>query len=90
MVRARSMGDETKGVGYIRVSTEDQHLGPEAQRGAIERWVAVTGVEVVEWHTDHGVSGAAPLEKRSGLLAALNAIRLHRAGRLVVASVTAF
>ena len=72
-------------VGYCRVSTDDQRLGPEAQRAAIEAWSAREGVTVVAWHTDHGVSGAAPIEARSGLLAALSALREHGAGLLLVA-----
>lgn len=72
-------------VGYCRVSTDDQRLGAEAQRAAIEAWAAREGVTVVAWYTDHGVSGAAPIEARSGLLAALSALREHGAGLLLVA-----
>lgn len=64
-----------RAIGYIRVSTEDQALGPAAQRTAIERWAAAAGAEVVSWHEDIGVSGGAPLEERPGLLAALEALR---------------
>ena len=60
---------------YIRVSTSDQHLGPEAQRSAIEAWAAREGVAVVGWHVDHGVSGAAPLDRRPGLLSAVGALQ---------------
>jgi DNA invertase Pin-like site-specific DNA recombinase len=72
-------------VASIRVSTEDQNLGPEAQREAIRRWAEANGVTVVSWHVDQGVSGGAPLDKRPGLLAALDAVRDHGAGVLVVA-----
>jgi DNA invertase Pin-like site-specific DNA recombinase len=58
-------------VAYIRVSTDDQKLGPDAQRAAILAWAGREGVEIVGWHTDHGVSGAAPLDRRPGLMAAL-------------------
>lgn len=78
-------GDETKAVGYVRVSTAEQHLGPEAQRASIEAWARAHGVEVVAWHVDQGVSGATPVERRPGLLAALASLREHRAGRLVAA-----
>lgn len=70
-------------IAYIRVSTDDQHLGPEAQRGAIEAWAARQGVQVTAWLTDKGVSGAAPLDERPGLLAAMAA--LDGADYLVVA-----
>jgi DNA invertase Pin-like site-specific DNA recombinase len=70
-------------IGYLRVSTDEQHLGPEAQRAAIESWAAREGVHVVAWHVDHGVSGAAPLDRRPGLMAALS--ELQRGCLLVAA-----
>lgn len=69
----------------MRVSTEDQHLGPEAQRSAIEIWAARAGVRVVAWYEDHGVSGAAPIDKRPGLLSSLAALSELGAGVLAVA-----
>lgn len=72
-------------VAYIRVSTADQHNGPEAQRRDIERWAAREGVEIVAWCEDLGVSGGAMLDKRPGLLAAFDAIRESGAAWLVVA-----
>ncbi|MCA9545881.1 MAG: recombinase family protein, partial [Myxococcales bacterium] len=62
----------TVAVAYLRVSTDEQHLGPEAQRAAIEAWADREGVQVAAWHVDHGVSGAAPLDKRPALAAALD------------------
>ena len=72
-------------VGYLRVSTEDQHLGPEAQRAAVLAWAGRNGARVVAWHTDHGVSGAAPLAQRPALLAAVAALAAGEAAALVVA-----
>lgn len=72
-------------VGYVRVSTAEQILGPEAQRAALERWCAAKNVALACVFTDHGVSGGAPLDKRPGLLAALAALRTHNAGLLLVA-----
>ena len=72
-------------VAYLRVSTDEQALGPEAQRAALTRWAASAGVEIVAWHLDHGVSGAAPVDRRPGLLAALADLAEHGAGLLVVA-----
>ena len=57
-------------VAYLRVSTEDQNLGPEAQRAAIERWAAGREVTVAVWFEDR-LSGATAVEDRPGLVAAL-------------------
>ncbi len=77
--------DPTRAVAYLRVSTDEQHLGPEAQRAAVEAWAARAGVVVVAWHTDAGVSGAAPVDRRPALLGALADLRAHGAGVVVVA-----
>ncbi len=79
------MGSATVAVGYVRVSTDEQRLGPEAQRAAIESWAAREGVRVAAWHVDQGVSGASAIEARAGLCAALASLREHGAGVLVVA-----
>jgi predicted site-specific integrase-resolvase len=81
----RPVTDATKAVAYIRVSTEEQHLGPEAQLAAIELWASRQGVTVVAVHRDLGVSGATPLADCKGLMAALEDIKVHGAGLLVVA-----
>jgi DNA invertase Pin-like site-specific DNA recombinase len=72
-------------VAYLRVSTDEQHLGPDAQRAAITAWATREGVSVVAWHVDAGVSGAAAIADRPELLAALAALREHGAGILAVA-----
>jgi len=79
------LGDPTKAIGYLRVSTEDQNLGPEAQRSALERWAAANGAELVAVFEDHGVSGGAPFDKRPGLVAALDSLATKGAGLLLVA-----
>lgn len=58
---------------YIRVSTEDQSLGIDAQRAAIQRWLPAQATTVE--HIDEGVSGGAPLERRPALQDALAALR---------------
>lgn len=77
--------DRRAAVAYVRVSTDEQHLGPAAQRAAIEQWAAREGVVVVAWHTDAGVSGGASIASRPALLAALADLAVHGAGVLVVA-----
>ena len=76
--------DPRKVVGYVRVSTEDQALGPVAQRAALARWCAANGAELVAVFEDTG-GGALPLGKRPGLLAAIDAIEEHGAGVLLTA-----
>lgn len=76
--------DASKAVAYIRVSTDEQHLGPEAQLAAIEQWAARQGVTVVAIHRDIGVSGATPLADCTGLMAALEDLGIHGAGTLIV------
>ena len=75
----------TVAVAYLRVSTDDQHLGPEAQRSAIEAYASRHGVVVAEWCVDLGVSGGASLDRRPGLLSALAAMETTGAGLLLVA-----
>jgi DNA invertase Pin-like site-specific DNA recombinase len=82
--RARP-GNSRLAVAYLRASTEDQKLGPEAQRAAIETWAAREGVQVAAWHVDAGVSGGSALNARPALGAALAALRGLGAGVLVVA-----
>jgi DNA invertase Pin-like site-specific DNA recombinase len=82
--RTRS-GNPLLAVSYVRVSTDDQTLGPDAQRAQIAAWAARQGVTVVATFEDHGVSGAAELANRPELLAALAAVRTHGAGILVAA-----
>lgn len=65
-------------IGYVRVSTTDQAdsgAGLAAQRAAIETFAAKAGLTITAWHEDAGVSGAADLEDRPGLLAAIGELR---------------
>lgn len=83
--RLVSLGSESVAVGYVRVSTDEQSLGPAAQRAALERWASSSGVRLVAVFEDVGVSGGAALDARPGLLEALDALAEHGAGALVVA-----
>jgi len=76
--------DASKAVAYIRVSTDEQHLGPEAQLAAIETWAVRQDVTLVAIHRDIGVSGATPLADCTGLMAALEDLGVHGAGTLIV------
>lgn len=88
-VLKRTQVDATKrGVGYIRVSTCRQEIGPEAQRAAIESFAAANGISVVGWYADAGgrkaKSGALPIAKRPALAAALQHLQTGDAARLLV------
>ena len=72
-------------IGYIRVSTEDQKLGPEAQAEALKSWCSRHNAELVAVFSDLGVSGGAPLEKRTELLKAVDALKESKADGLLVA-----
>ena len=85
MAKRIKAGDPKVAVGYLRVSTDEQALGPEAQRAAIEHWAQARGVRLAAVLEDHGISGGTSAEKRPGLLAALAALREHGAGWLVAA-----
>lgn len=84
-MRKPKPGDPNVVVAYVRVSTDEQKIGPEAQRAAIEAWAEKTGAHVAAWHDDLGVSGGSELEDRRGLIAAVSSLRTHEAGTLVVA-----
>lgn len=85
MPRRPAPADPLAVVGYIRVSTDDQALGPDAQRAALERWCETRGARLVAVCSDLGVSGSAKLDRRPGLVEALAALAEHGAGVLLVA-----
>lgn len=86
------MPDTTKGSRtmnvtiYCRVSTDEQAasgLGLAAQMAACEAFAAKAGHTIAACHTDAGISGAAGLEDRPGLMAAIAGLR--RGDALVIA-----
>ena len=65
-------------IGYVRVSTDAQGesgAGLDAQRAAIAAFAKKAGLDLVAVHEDAGVSGAAGLEDRPGLIGAVAALR---------------
>ena len=66
-----------KAVPYYRESTDEQAesgAGKAAQHDSCEAWSKRLGIPMSEPCVDDGVSGAAPLDKRPGLLDALAAL----------------
>ncbi len=84
MPRRRKAGDPLIAVGYVRVSTDRQELGPEAQRMQLAAWARRGAIQIVGV-TEDRCSGTTPVDKRQGLLLALEIVREHQAGILVVA-----
>ena len=72
-----------KVVALLRVSTEDQTNGLDVQRADISAWAEKRGAVVVAWHEERGVSGKLPIDKRTGLLAAINDVETLGAKALV-------
>ena len=84
--RSKTQGDRNKVIGYVRVSTGDQALGPEAQRRAMLAWCEAQRCKMIDVFCDHAVGGAAPADQRPGLSAALAGVKQHGAGILLVAT----
>lgn len=57
------MGQE-RAIGYVRVSTDEQHVSPEDQRRRIAAWCDAFAHELVAIYADEGVSGSVPLAER--------------------------
>lgn len=64
----------SQAIGYVRVSTDDQTLSVEAQRERLTTWCAERHVTLLAVHEDIGISGGADLDKRPGLMTALDAL----------------
>jgi len=64
-------------ISYCRVSTDQQAksgAGLAAQQAAIAQYAAANGLTITAAFVDAGISGAAPIEQRTGLVAAVAAI----------------
>jgi DNA invertase Pin-like site-specific DNA recombinase len=74
-------------VAYLRVSTDrqaEEGLGLEIQEQAIRAWSHEHRHRVVLWARDEGVSGSNGLDTREGLADALEVLKSHQAGGLIV------
>jgi DNA invertase Pin-like site-specific DNA recombinase len=78
--RRKKQRNEKAVIGYVRVSTDDQKLGSEAQKAALNAWCEARGFDLKGVYVDEGVSGGAEIEKRPGLLEAIDALDHFNAG----------
>lgn len=71
-------------VVYIRCSTSEQKLSPDAQRQEIAAYAARNGLSIAAEFVEQGVSGAAEIADRPQLVAALHAVQATKAEGLLV------
>lgn len=81
----------THAIAIYRVSTAHQvesGNGLQAQKDSLHNYAAKNGLTIVSEHSDEGVSGSASLDKRKGLLEALQGLQkgmvllVHKMDRL--------
>jgi DNA invertase Pin-like site-specific DNA recombinase len=60
-----------KFIAYMRVSTDEQSLGLDAQKFACESYCQKLGHELGAVFSDEGLSGALPFTKRAGIMNAI-------------------
>jgi len=66
-----------KAITYFRVSTDQQAksgAGLEAQKNLVESYAKKNNITITESFSDEGISGAASIENRPGLIAAVSSI----------------
>ncbi len=51
-------------IAYVRVSTEEQDL--DTQVRTISEWATKNNITILRWYSDHGISGATPIQERPG------------------------
>jgi DNA invertase Pin-like site-specific DNA recombinase len=72
-------------VGYVRASTQEQDLSPEAQAVALRGWCEASGATLAAVFHDLGISGATPIDRRPGFLEALGSAKQYGAEILLIA-----
>lgn len=71
-------------IAYVRCSTEDQNLSPDAQRKAMVDWCAANNHVLVKVYEDIGLSGSLEPADRPMLMAALEDLRKYDNPALLV------
>nr|WP_264053950.1 recombinase family protein [Mycobacterium paraseoulense] len=84
ILTAPGIREGNRAVAYLRVSTDEQSVGLEAQRAAIDSIAKQRGLEIVGEFVDENVSGSLEIIDRPALLKALVMLSDKEADRLVV------
>ena len=63
-----------KYIAYIRVSTDDQKVGRDAQIKSCQDYCKKLGIILSGTFTDEGLSGNLPFDKRPGIFEAINSL----------------
>ena len=74
----------SKALAYVRVSTDDQELGIEAQLEALKKWSLVNHVVFDKIYKDEGVSGKTDPAQRPGLRDLLRHVEVNEIDYVVV------
>jgi hypothetical protein len=82
--KRKAPADPEAVVGHVRVSTDEQALGLEAQRPVIEACCTCERAALVAVHVDPGASEGTPVERRPGLDQGLDLPAQAGAGVLVI------
>jgi DNA invertase Pin-like site-specific DNA recombinase len=85
MPKKRLEGNPKVAIAYLRVSTDRQEHGPDAQRAAIKLWCDRNEVRLIPETFHDTESGADTIADRPALLRALRALEEHGAGMLIAA-----
>lgn len=81
--KKKVQSEVTTAVAYLRVSTDDQRLGTQAQLVAIQSYADTHKLTILATHEDHGISGASPINQRPALAKAIHDATSNRAHIIV-------
>jgi len=81
---APGIRDGNRAVAYIRVSTDEQSAGIDAQRSACQSIARRRGLVIVSELIDEDVSGTLEINARPALSRAIELLRTNQADRLIV------
>lgn len=77
---------QVRALGYIRVSTDEQAAGADAQEASIREYCRSRGLTLVEIFSDIGISGGVPPMDRPGFSSLIEFAKANNVGVIVVYS----